>query len=135
MFWKSDVHLSKIKSTDKFIQTEMTHPSLASAIMITFVYASCDARKRKNMWNDLSATTCSCPWMVVGDFNVVANQDEKLRGCPINLNDVAELNAMIEHASLIDVGFSVSKFTWSNNRLRTASISERLNRTMLLMNG
>lgn len=69
--------------------------------------------------------------MVAGDFNVVAEQNEKLGGCPLNLNDVADFLEMIQQASLSDIGYNGSKFTWTNNRLCGAAIAERLARASL----
>lgn len=54
--------------------------------MLSFVYATCDSRERMILWQDLSSANINLPWMVVGDFNVVAYQEEKIGGCPINLN-------------------------------------------------
>lgn len=54
------------------------------------------------------------PWMVAGDFNVVAAQSEKLGGCPINLNDVAEFLNVVQQSNISDVGYNESKYTWTN---------------------
>lgn len=69
--------------------------------------------------------------MVMGDFNVVSSQDEKVGGLPVNLNNVAYFNNMIAHALLTDGGYLGSKFTWSNNRLGNKRILQRLDRVLL----
>lgn len=61
--------------------------------------------------------------MVVGDFNVVSSREEKLGGNPINDADVFEFNSMIQSASLVDAGYTGSKYTWINNKIRRAAIS------------
>lgn len=70
-------------------------------IILTFVYASCDGNSRRSLWNDLSNTNTSLPYMVVGDFNVVSSHDEKTEGNVSNMNEKNEFNAMIS-----DGGFS-----------------------------
>lgn len=69
--------------------------------------------------------------MIVGDFNAVSNQDEKLGGIPINCNDVNDFNNMISRIGLIDGGFSGRKYTWCNNRIGSACILKRLDRCLL----
>lgn len=64
--------------------------------------------------------------MVAGDFNVVLSHEEKLRGCPNNLNDDAKFLSMIQQAGLSNLGFYGSKYTWSNYRLGGSVISKRL---------
>lgn len=69
--------------------------------------------------------------MVVGDFNVVASQEEKVEGYAINKNDVNDFDTMISRNGLTDGGYSSSKYTWCNNRLRTTRILKRLDRAII----
>lgn len=62
-------------------------------------------------------STFNSPWIVTGDFSVVASQEEKLGGGPINLEDVAKFLEMMQQANLTDVGFYGNKYTWTNNRI------------------
>lgn len=102
---------------DQFLQVELVHSTFPTAIMITCAYASCDGRERRTLWSDLPSVIPNIPWIVVGDFNIVTSQEEKMSGCPINLNDAAEFAQMIQQSSLTNLGYNGSKYTWSNNRL------------------
>lgn len=86
--------------------------------MISYVYASGDGREIRDLWSYLSTVALNIPWMVVGDFSVVVSRDEKMGGCPINLNDANEFLQIIQQSSLTDLGYIENKFTWSDNRLR-----------------
>lgn len=77
-FWKEDDNLTIISSSDQHFQMELTHLYLASSILITFVYASSEGRERRILWDHLANSICNTPWMVVGDFDMVASQEEKL---------------------------------------------------------
>lgn len=45
------------------------------------------------------------PWVVVGDFNVVFDQSEKLGGLPFNSRDVSAYARIIQRSGLEDLGF------------------------------
>lgn len=50
--------------------------------------------------------------------------------CLVNLNFVGEFVSMIQQASLSDIGYVGSTYTWSNNRLKGSAIAERLDRAL-----
>lgn len=52
-------------------------------VIISFVHASCDNNIRIDMQNDFVNFNSSLSWMIVGDFNTVTGQNEKLGGKPI----------------------------------------------------
>src|SRR4051812_25464889 len=100
---------------------------------MSFVYASCDGRIRRQLWSQLENTNCNEPWLVAGDFNIAADQDEKAGGCPVNMQDMTDFVSMIQIAQLADAGYNGNRFTWTNNRIEGAAIAERLDR--ILING
>lgn len=89
IFWKNEVQMKLIISTDQYIHMEMSHPILSTTVMLSFCIGSCDGREWRTLWYDLATINTTTPWTVAGDFNMVLSQDEKLGGCPINLNDAA----------------------------------------------
>lgn len=99
-----------------------------SLVTLTCVYASCDGRKRRELWTNLVNLNSKTPWLIAGDFNVGISQGDKKGGNPLNMNDVTDFNSMISQFGLIDGGFSSSRFTSSNNRTGKARIMQRLDR-------
>src|SRR4051812_40893299 len=81
------------------------------SVLFTFVYASCDGEMRKTLWTKYSNINTSLPWMAVGDFNVVARQEEKAGGNAINKDDVLDFKNMIACNGLKDGGYSRRKYT------------------------
>lgn len=65
------------------------------------------------------------------DFNIVAGPDEKIGGCPINLQDAAGFLEMMQQANLIDAGYYRNQYTWTNKRIRSSAIAERFDRVLL----
>lgn len=101
------------------------------AIQCSMVYASCNRNARRELWSYLNESSSNIPWMVGGDFNVVASTNEKAGGNEVNLGAMYEFVECIELNGLIDVGYQGSKFTWHNKRDVDHSIWCRLDRVMM----
>ncbi|KAJ7962300.1 Endonuclease/exonuclease/phosphatase family protein [Quillaja saponaria] len=54
--------------------------------VFTAIYANPRDDVRQKLWRELSnfANNISIPWCLMGDFNDIANEDEKMGGAPIN---------------------------------------------------
>lgn len=65
--------------------------------------------------------TNSNPWLLFGDFNEVITVSEKFGGNPINISTTS---AFLHFCSIgmHDLGFTSSRFTWTNNRKLTNSL-------------
>ena len=55
-------------------------------------------------------------WVVVMDFNDVANSIEKFSGATLTITICSHLNSMMTAYGLIDLGFQGPAFTWCNKR-------------------
>ncbi|KAH0636440.1 hypothetical protein KY289_036355 [Solanum tuberosum] len=102
-------------------------------VMVTLVYAKCDANKRLELWDDIYQLTnnISCPWMVGGDFNVVMNEKEKIGGLPVQPHEVEDLAFCLNSCELEEISFKGSPFTWWNGRAGEYCIFERLDRMLV----
>lgn len=68
------------------------------------------------------------PWICLGDFNDLLQQDEKKGGRIISSSLSRGLKHFMNTMNFVDLGFVGSKFTWCNKRPRLANIRERLDR-------
>lgn len=50
---------------------------------------------------------------VMGDFNEIVTQDEKVGGRPRPLVQMEDLKLVLETNGLLDLGWKEQKFTWS----------------------
>ncbi|XP_071928071.1 uncharacterized protein [Coffea arabica] len=101
---------------------------------MSFVHAKCSVDERKELWTSLLHDKPTLlPWCIGGDFNVILAAHEKRGGRPFAIAEGMDFMNFMEEAEVFDVGFSGSKFTWSNNRRSRARISKRLDR--FLVNG
>ena len=88
--------------------------------------------QRRSLWQYLCSPPFPNhhPWAVIGDFNAVSSAVEKLSIHPINSPATSEFTNMMISSSLLDIGFSGSRFTWSNNRQGKSYMAARLDRSL-----
>ncbi|XP_071926190.1 uncharacterized protein [Coffea arabica] len=79
----------------------------------------------------LSDKPTETPWFLAGDFNVIAQEEEKRGGVPFCPNEGLELARFMVEAGVMDAGFSGSNYTWCNNRQGQARVWKRLDRVLL----
>ena len=99
--------------------------------LLIAIYASPNFAKRKIFWNCLEnlTTTICLPWVLLGDFNDMTSEDEKMGGLPLNKTRIAVFKNYIDKCGLMDLGFLGPRFTWTNKSLAwNGPIQERLDR-------
>lgn len=99
--------------------------------MITFIYARCSALERFELREDIKwvAEDCSVPWLVGGgDFNIILNDSEKLRGLPVSQMETTDFAQCISDSGFKELPFFRSLYIWWNGRTGDDSIFERLDR-------
>lgn len=99
-----------------------------SPVLISLVYASPTTAGRESFheYVENMAGYIQIPWLLIGDFNQVAQQDDKrggrlARGCGYN-----RMRRMIDTCCLIGVDFSGPRFTWTNGQPERFLIEQRL---------
>ncbi|KAG5599738.1 hypothetical protein H5410_031108 [Solanum commersonii] len=93
---------------------------------------NCRTTFRKLLWEDLSSlsNTIQGPWSILGDFNVIAEVEEKTRGTPYRLDKSFDFINFIEECGMKDAGFVGNINTWCNNRDAPNTIWKRLDRVL-----
>ncbi|KAF6142954.1 hypothetical protein GIB67_003910, partial [Kingdonia uniflora] len=79
---------------------------------ILFVYAKRVAVDRRSLWDELvfMSSLYDSPWAIVGDFNTVRSNKEKLGRRAANGMAMMEFEQMIKTAGLLEASFSGSNF-------------------------
>lgn len=91
----------------------MTSSQLPGPILRTIVYAKCNNRDRKALWEGMRRIeTSDTPWSIGGDFNIITSADEKEGGARPDINGMNDFNACIMDCGLNDIGFDGIPFTW-----------------------
>lgn len=60
--------------------------------------------------------TISSPWIILGEFNCVANLDERL-GSPVRLVEVQPLRDCTAFCGVHDLKYHGRFFTWTNKQM------------------
>lgn len=71
------------------------------------------------------------PWVIVGDFNEVLMGDDKFGGRLVNLGRALRFQECLDNYKMIDIGFYGPRYIWSNCRLLSRLIQERIDRVFV----
>ncbi|KAG5620988.1 hypothetical protein H5410_006206 [Solanum commersonii] len=103
-------------------------------LIISIMYAKCDAEARIQLWNDIyciSNDIQNSPWLIGGDFNVIMSDEEKIGSLPVYPNEYEDFAFCVNSCDLEEVNFKGSPFTWWNGRIDDQCIFKRLDRYMM----
>ncbi|KAK4737598.1 hypothetical protein R3W88_001295 [Solanum pinnatisectum] len=130
LFSQQDIQIQIISDINQHLTIMAQHQNWTEGVLLTVVYAACNASIRMELWESLSdlARQYTNPWLVGGDFNVILSEEEKLGGLQVyyqETEDFANFNG-----GLFDMGYSGSIVTLWNGRTDTTSIFKRLDRIL-----
>lgn len=69
------------------------------------------------------------PWLIIGDFNELANSGEKFGG-RVSANRIWFLNEFMKTVGTLDLGYTGKRFIWENRQDGRAYIKEMLDHFM-----
>ncbi|KAI3473497.1 hypothetical protein Pfo_031457, partial [Paulownia fortunei] len=93
------------------LHIEISSKLIASPILVTSMYAKCNASDRKELRDELRTIADELdfkPWLVGGDFNVILDPHEKKGNSILNTTAMNDFGDMITNCGLIDAGFEGS---------------------------
>ena len=131
LLWKKEeVEVFVLAATEQEIHATIKVCNSDFTWLISSIYASPRLAERKILWANLSqvALLHNLPWLLLGDFNEILCENDKLGGRQINLNRALEFKSCMDDCNFLDLGFSGPKFTWSNRRQISDLILERIDR-------
>jgi len=93
---------------------KVASPSLS--FLLTAVYASPNFHKRQLFLDYLQnlATLVDLPWVLMGNFNDMLSEVQKIGGLPLNRNRLNAFRNCLDNCGLMDLGFQGPRFTWTN---------------------
>ena len=82
------------------------------------------------LWENLKMLSIrhNLPWVAMWDFNDVTCEEEKYGGNGICRRRVTKYTGCMDFCNLIDLGFSGSKYTWTNKSDIYDLIQQRLDK-------
>ncbi|KAK9665929.1 hypothetical protein RND81_14G146600 [Saponaria officinalis] len=111
------VTVTLIEMAAQFVHCKITHHVSCSQFHTSFVYASNDGQIRRDLWFDLCRLSLkTTDWMVLGDFNVDRNVEERVSSHLPMFSDIMEFNQCVLSCGLEDIQGSGCEFTWTNKQ-------------------
>ncbi|KAL1212565.1 hypothetical protein V5N11_036136 [Cardamine amara subsp. amara] len=120
VLWHPSVRVTILSKSLQMISCEIKLPSYQSAFVISFVYASNCEVERRNLWEEMSnfsldQRVAGKAWTVLGDFNQVLNLEDHSSFGRLRIDrGMREFRSCILNASLVDLTYRGSTFTWWN---------------------
>uniref|UniRef100_A0A2N9IKD9 CCHC-type domain-containing protein n=1 Tax=Fagus sylvatica TaxID=28930 RepID=A0A2N9IKD9_FAGSY len=133
IMWKTDaVEVEHLCSTEQEIHVLVQVRGSNSLWLLPDIYASPRRSERRILWDNLRVIgdLHNLSWVMLGDFNGILSCDEKWEGNRPSNNRMSEFKNCLNACSMIDLGFSGPKFTWSNCHDVSSLIMERLDRAL-----
>ena len=88
----------------------------STSFLLSFVYAFNSIGARRGLWEELSVWGGSCvePWMLMGDFNSILRQDERVGGNSVSHYQTGDFAECCDGLGLTDLQYTGCHLTWSN---------------------
>ncbi|KAL3634161.1 hypothetical protein CASFOL_021215 [Castilleja foliolosa] len=128
--WKDVVVLSTNVLHQSHFHCFITYPPLTTW-KFTAAYVPCNYVKKAQFWDSMADldNNDNLPWLIMGDFNAIVSQDEKLGGLPFTSSSYHHLSNDLNNLGLIDLGYVGYPYTWDNKRVGVNNIKQRLDVT------
>ncbi|XP_026396268.1 uncharacterized protein LOC113290895 [Papaver somniferum] len=126
LFWNCSIQAPiVIQSSSQCITVEV------GGVLVTGIHANSYTVNRRDLWKDLYETSLlEKPWLLIGDFNIVLNADEKKGGrSPLN-SAMSDFNDSVDACGLIQAPKSGLEFSWCNGRAGNKRILCNLDRAL-----
>ncbi|KAF9602068.1 hypothetical protein IFM89_024835 [Coptis chinensis] len=130
LLWKDNIDLNIFYSCKHIINARINTGPGNKSWVVSFFYGSPYAPLKKASWNNIQNTrrTGGDPWLIIGDLNIIFDQNEKQGGELFELQQSEFAADFIQQEGLIDLGYSGNSFTWTNGREGRANVKQRLDR-------
>lgn len=131
LLWNEDkVEIGELAKTIQEIHVKVkVHAPNLSWIFFA-IYASPRSEERCILWNNLTkvAELHNKPWILTGDFNELLVQFDKFGGRGVGVSRSLAFKDCLDLCSMVNMGFSGPRYTWTNKWDVSNLILERIER-------
>ncbi|KAL4386967.1 hypothetical protein GQ457_09G022180 [Hibiscus cannabinus] len=105
LLWRKTVQVDVHAVSSEFIHTICYSLEDGQCFYGSFVYASPNSLRRKDLWAQLLAVDPSnnFPWVVRGDLNVIGSSDERAGGSPRRIGGCHQFHGFLIDSGLVDM--------------------------------
>lgn len=129
--WKSDeLQVNIVTCSSQLIHISVT-PKNNPSFFCTFVYGASEKNARLQLFQVLHALSLniSLAWIIMGDFNCIANFDER-RGQPVRLHEIQPLRDCMMECGVRDLHYNGRFFTWTNMQAGDKRVMNKIDRVL-----
>jgi hypothetical protein len=132
LFWMEECGLEIYNFSRRHINAILKSSDDNFVWKFTGFYGNPESAKREESWSLLGhlKTHAPVPWLCVGDFNEILTHSEKVGAAIRRESQMDGFRFALEDCQLANLGFSGSRFTWSNHHTNTFFTKERLDRAV-----
>ncbi|KAK9683897.1 hypothetical protein RND81_10G173200 [Saponaria officinalis] len=118
LWQESLVALDVLQVHDQLVHCKVLLRQSNLSIFVTFVHGYNDGLDRRCLWHELLSisSTIDLGWLVIGDFNVVRNVEDKIGKYPPTSWEMLDFNACVGQCNLDELLSHGGPFTWTNNQ-------------------
>jgi len=116
VLWKTSVSVSVLSLSANLVDTQVEFNGIS--FYLSVVYGHPNPSMRNEVWESLEriSSSRSDPWLTLGDFNEIKNNEEKNGGPRRPNRSFEDFNRMITNCDVHDLKFIGNKFSWTGKR-------------------
>ncbi|GKA85217.1 reverse transcriptase [Tanacetum coccineum] len=132
LLWKDSITLNIANGNKNIILVDGICLAPFVSWRACFIYGPHDRRDRKLLWQKIShfALPATCPFFVIGDFNLIGVVANKHGGSSNTSSQIKEFQSLLSALELFELPFKGLNYTWDNNRAENANIWGRIHRAL-----
>ncbi|KAL6130625.1 hypothetical protein ACLB2K_069004 [Fragaria x ananassa] len=121
LFWQDGLDIRFLSKSKSHVDVEIQAvDGLGVRWRMIGLYGNPLASERHLTWDLLRDLydVSTIPWVVIGDFNEIVQDNEKDGGVPQNLNQMMRFQSALDDTELLDLGFQGAPYTWKGGNVR-----------------
>lgn len=134
LLWNSDkVEEEALANTKQEIHVEVKVRFSNFAWLLSAIYVSPRSEERCILWENLTkvAHLHRMPWIMARDFNEPLVDEDIFGGRGVSIRRSLAFKEYLDRCSMVDLGFSGPRYTWTNKRDINNLILERIDRIFM----
>lgn len=133
LFWKQSLQVTVLSTSLNHIHTSIYDSGSNCHWLCTFIYANPVHANRRGFWNFLSSLNpnSSLPWALMGDFNEILGQHEKVGLRPHSVSRMTQFRSFLDSNGLMDLDLKGCTYTWIDNPRNGHTTKEKLDRVLV----
>ena len=111
MFFQKPIICEHIGESSQYLSIKIQSQLFSEPMVFSFVHTKCTGQERALLCAALlEDNPMACPWFLVGDFNVIVSEEEKICGLPFRPEEGLDFILFMAMAGVQDADFSGSRF-------------------------